>query len=47
MHLQSLYEFLDKQALFIVLLVVLAIWIGIFLYLFRLDRRIRKLEENQ
>jgi len=31
---------------YIVMLVVLVIWIGIFLYLLRLDKKIKKLEKK-
>lgn len=37
-------EFLGQQPLYVVLLVVLIIWLGIYLYLFRLDNRLKKLE---
>nr|MBN2278865.1 CcmD family protein [candidate division Zixibacteria bacterium] len=31
---------------FIVMLVVLIIWLGIFLYMFSLDKKLRKLEKK-
>ena len=40
-----MYEFLAKNALYIVLLIVLICWLGIFTYLFRLDTKISKLEQ--
>jgi CcmD family protein len=43
--LETFYEFLDKHDLFIVLLIVLVIWAVIYLYLFRLDKKIRKIEQ--
>jgi CcmD family protein len=39
-------EFLAEHQLFIVLAIVLAIWLGIYAYLFRLDGRISKLEKS-
>ena len=39
----TLYDFLSHNALFVVLIIVLVIWLGIFVYLFRLDKKIRKL----
>lgn len=40
-------EFLGQQPLYVVLLVVLIIWLGIYLYLFRLDSRLKKLESRK
>jgi CcmD family protein len=39
-------EFLAQHQLYIVMLVVVAIWLGIYWYLFRLDRRLRNLEQK-
>ncbi|MGC8653715.1 MAG: CcmD family protein [Candidatus Kryptoniota bacterium] len=39
----TLYSFLDQHSLYVVLIIVLVIWAGIFLYLYRLDKRISKL----
>jgi CcmD family protein len=39
-------DFLAQNQLYIVMIIVLAIWLGLYLYLFRLDRRIKKLEEH-
>jgi CcmD family protein len=39
-------EFLAQNPLYVVLVVVLAVWLGIYLYLFRLDRRVKRLEEQ-
>jgi CcmD family protein len=41
-----LYEFLSQYSLYTVLIIVLVVWIGIYSYLFRLESRIRKLEER-
>ncbi len=41
-----MYEFLSQNALYIVLLIVLICWIGIFSYLWRLDRKISRLEDQ-
>jgi CcmD family protein len=38
------YEFLSEQALYVVLIVVLVVWAGIYGYLLRLDLRLKKLE---
>jgi len=41
-----LVEYLSQNALFVVMVVVLVVWLGIFGYLFRLDGRIKKLEKQ-
>lgn len=40
-----MYDFLEQHALYVVLLVTLLIWTGLFFYVFRVDRRLRKLEQ--
>jgi CcmD family protein len=44
--MSSLYSFLDQHSLYVVLAIVLVIWVGIFLYLFRLDKKVNRLYEN-
>ncbi len=44
--MSSLYDFLDAHSLYVVLTIVLVIWLGIFLYLFRLDRKVNELFEK-
>jgi CcmD family protein len=39
-------EFFSQNALYIVLLIVLVIWFGIFGYLFMIGRRIRQMEQQ-
>ncbi|HMK37824.1 MAG TPA: CcmD family protein [Bacteroidota bacterium] len=39
-------EFLAQNQLYIVMIIVLAIWLGIYVYLFRLDSRVKKLEQQ-
>ena len=39
-------EFLAQHQLYIVLIIVVGIWLGLYAYLFRLDGRIRKLENE-
>lgn len=39
-----MYEFLEQNALYVVMLIVLMIWTGLFIYLFRIDRKIKELE---
>jgi CcmD family protein len=44
--MSSLYDFLNGHSLYVVLVIVLVIWMGIFLYLFRLDRKVKRLYEK-
>ena len=39
-------QFLHDNQLYIVLILVLTIWFGFLFYMFRLDSKIKKLEEN-
>ncbi len=40
-----MYDFFIRNELFLVLLIVLICWTGLFLYLLRLDKKIAKLEK--
>jgi CcmD family protein len=42
-----MYQFLEQNSLFVVLAVVLIIWIGIFIELIRLDKKITRIEKNR
>lgn len=44
--MSSLYDFLETNSMYIVMLIVLIIWIGIFGYIWRLDKKVKKLEEK-
>ncbi|MFZ1080587.1 MAG: CcmD family protein [Candidatus Kryptoniota bacterium] len=44
--MSSLYNFLDAHSLYVVLIIVLVIWLGIFIYLLRLDKKVNKLYEK-
>jgi CcmD family protein len=39
-------DFFSQNQLYIVMIIVLAIWFGLYAYLFRLDRRLKKLEDQ-
>lgn len=41
-----MYEFLVQNQQYIVLLVVLTIWFGLFIVIFRLDKKLDKLEKT-
>ncbi|MBK7256799.1 MAG: CcmD family protein [Ignavibacteriae bacterium] len=39
-------EFLAEHQLYIVMIIVVGIWLGLFAYLWRLDGRLKKLERT-
>lgn len=39
-------QFLTDNSLYIVLIIVLSIWIGIFSYLYSLDKRLKSIEKK-
>ena len=39
-------EFLSQNSLFVVLIVVLLIWAGILVYLFRIEKRVTRIERE-
>jgi len=41
-----MYDFLTQNPLYVVLLIVLICWLGIFAYLVRIDRKIKNLEQR-
>ncbi len=44
--MESIVKFLLDNSRVLVMLVVLIIWIGIFGYLWKLDKKVQKLEEQ-
>ena len=40
------YQFLQDNAIYIVMIIVLIVWTGIFLYMLSLDKRIKKVEKE-
>ena len=44
--MDSLYQFLQNNAIYIVMIIVLIVWTGIFLYLVNLDKRIKNVEKE-
>ena len=44
--MESIYNFLDSHSLYVVLIIVLVIWAGIFIYLYRLDRKVKRLYDT-
>lgn len=39
-------EFLTKNAIYIVMIIVLIVWAGVFSYMLSLDKRIKKVEKE-
>lgn len=39
-----MHDFLEQNSMYVVLIIALIIWIGIFFYLFKIDRNLKKLE---
>jgi len=44
--LNGLYQFLENNAIYIVLIIVLIVWAGIFFYMLNLDKRIKSVEKE-
>ncbi|HCV41874.1 MAG TPA: CcmD family protein [Bacteroidetes bacterium] len=40
-----MFDFLNQNSLFVVLTIALVVWLGIYLYLFRIDAKLKKLEK--
>ncbi len=45
--MDGFYTFLEKNSYFVVLIITLLIWIGMFFYLFRIDKKIQKIENQK
>lgn len=39
-------QFLSQNAIYIVMIIVLIVWAGVFGYMFSLDKRIKKVEKE-
>ena len=44
--LNGLFNFLQDNAIYIVMIIVLIVWTGIFFYLINLDKRIKNVEKE-
>jgi len=44
--LDGLYNFLQNNAIYIVMIIVLIVWVGIFFYMFTLDKRLKSIEKE-
>ena len=41
-----MFEFLNQNALYVVLVIVLVVWLGIYMYLFRIEGKITRMEKQ-
>lgn len=44
--MNTIKNFLESNSIYIVLIIAIIIWIGIFLYIYRLEKKVKKLEKN-
>ncbi|PID59666.1 MAG: CcmD family protein [Ignavibacteriae bacterium] len=44
--MEGLLSFLENNSLYIVLFIVLTIWVGLFVYLNSLDKRLKDIEKE-
>jgi len=44
--LTGIYDFLQNNAIYIVMIIVLIVWTGIFMYLLNLDKRLKNIEKE-
>lgn len=42
----GLYEFLEKNSIYLVLIIALIVWLSVFVYLIRVDVKLKKLEDE-
>jgi len=40
------FEFLNQNPLYVVLVIVLVVWLGIYMYLFRIEGKITRMEKQ-
>lgn len=44
--MESLLKFLEQNSIYIVLIIVLIVWLGIFGFMYKIDRKVKKIEEK-
>ncbi len=42
----SVYEFLEKNSIYLVLIIALIVWLSVFAYLVKVDAKLKKLENE-
>jgi CcmD family protein len=43
--MDGIYEFLDRNSYYVVLIITLIIWIGLFLYMRSIDKKVKRFEK--
>lgn len=44
--MESLLKFLEQNSIYIVLIIVLIVWFGVFSFMYKIDRKVKKIEEK-
>ncbi|MFO7448457.1 MAG: CcmD family protein [Ignavibacteriaceae bacterium] len=44
--MEGIYEFLENNSIYIVMIIVLIVWAGIFFFMLNLDKRIKSVEKE-
>lgn len=44
--MEGFINFLEKNSIYIVMFIVLLIWLGIYLFLWRTDKRLKEIEKE-
>lgn len=44
--MEGLFSFLEKNSIYIVMIIVLIVWAGIFFFMLNLDKRIKSVEKE-
>ena len=45
--MDGFYSFLERNSYYVVLIITLIIWLGLFLYMLSVDKKLKKIEKNQ
>jgi CcmD family protein len=45
--MDTIIEFLDKHSIYVVLIITLIIWIGLFTYIFKIDKKLKNFEKSE
>ncbi|RPI16321.1 MAG: CcmD family protein [Ignavibacteriae bacterium] len=44
--MDALYSFLERNSYYVVLIITLIIWLGLFLYMLSVDKKLKKIEKE-
>jgi CcmD family protein len=45
--MESIYNFLENNSYYVVLIITIIIWLGLFLYMVSVDKNLKKLEKDK